>query len=253
MRAEDFEYLYKLEENFWWFVAMRDITDTIVGADLQGQHLNVLDAGSGTGYNLLHYENQGQRVFSFDISADALAAVRDRGFQKICQASVTEIPYRSEAFDVVFSFDVVQQLSAEDGKKAIREMQRVLKPGGRLFIRVAAFEWMRSSHDEEMDTLHRYTRSELTEILKSAGFEVQLASYANTFLFPVVLLKRSLKRLGIGAGSDVKPLPSGLGWIDPIFRRVLGAEASFLRNRITFPLGLSVVAYAKKTGLGVSR
>jgi SAM-dependent methyltransferase len=246
MRAEDFEYLYKLEESFWWFVAMRGITDAIVGADIQGRHLDILDAGCGTGYNLLHYKKQGHRVFSFDVAADALRAVRDRGPQKICQASVTDIPYRSETFDRVFSFDVVQQISAEDGKKAIREMHRVLKPGGRLFIRVAAYEWMRSSHDEELATLHRYTRGELTGILKANGFDVQLASYANTLLFPVVVLKRALKSLGIGGGSDVKPLPAGLAWIDPIFRRILSAEASVFAADITLPFGLSVIAYAKK-------
>lgn len=247
MRAEEFEYLYNLEEHFWWFAAMRHITDTIVGGDIRGQRLDILDAGSGTGYNIQHYEKQGHRVFSFDVSADAIAGVRKRGLQNLCQASVTDIPYRSEAFDLVLSFDVVQQISAEDGKKAIREMHRVLKPGGLFFIRVAAFEWMRSSHDQDLATLHRYTRSELTGLLKSAGFELQLVSYANMLLFPVAALNRALKNLGVGGGSDVKPLPSGLGWIDPIFRRILSAEASVLGTGVTLPVGLSVIAYAKKS------
>ena len=246
MRSEDFEYLYNLEERFWWFVAMRHITDTIVGQDLKAHSLDILDAGCGTGYNIQHYESLGHRVFSFDVSSDALAGVRKRGVRKICQASVTQIPYRSETFDLVFSFEVVDQLDPIGAAEAIREMHRVLKPGGGLYIRVPAFEWMRSSHDDDIATAHRYTRPELREMLKLVGFEIQLVSYANTLLFPVVLLKRSLKKFGVGRGTDVKPLPPGLGWIDPLFRGALASEASVLGANRCLPFGLSVIAYAKK-------
>jgi SAM-dependent methyltransferase len=246
MRAEDFEYLYNLEERFWWFVAMRQITDTIVGPDIKKLPLDLLDAGCGTGYNIEHYEKSGHRVFSFDIAEHAIAGVLKRGFRKVCQASVTQIPYRSGTFDLVFSFDVLEQLSVEDGAHAIREMHRVLKPGGNLFIRVPAFEWMRSSHDADLNTVHRYSRPELVQMLRRVGFEIRLASYANTLLFPVVVLRRSLKRLGVGRGTDVKPLPGALGWIDPIFQNVLAAEARVLGAGKSFPFGLSVITYAKK-------
>jgi SAM-dependent methyltransferase len=246
MQARDFEDLYNLEERFWWFVAMRQITDTVLSEDLERGSLDILDAGCGTGYNIEHYEKPGHRVFSFDVSSDALAGVRKRGVRKVCQASITQIPYRSETFDLVVSFEVVDQLQAEGALEAVREMHRVLKPGGSLYIRLPAFEWMRSSHDEEIATAHRYTRQEVATLLQRAGFDVRLASYANTLLFPVVLLKRSLKKLGVGRGSDVKPLPAGLGWIDGIFRRVLAAEARVLGAKQALPLGLSVIAYAKK-------
>lgn len=246
MRAEDFEYLYRLEEHYWWFVAMRRITDAVVGPELRGRALTVLDAGCGTGYNVEHYEKAGHTVFAFDIAREAISGVQRKGFLRICQASVTEIPYRSGTFDFVFSFDVVQQLSMKEGEQALQEMHRVLKPGGRLFIRVAAFEWLRSSHDAELHTQHRYTRSELQALLKHAGFELRRATYANTLLFPVILLRRFLKKFGVGGGTDVKPLPAGLRWIDPIFYTIMSAEAGFLSGRRAFPFGLSVICYARK-------
>ena len=79
------------------------------------------------------------------------------------------------------------------------------------------------------------------------GFETRLATYANTFLFPVVLLRRTLKKLGVGRGTDVKPLPRGLGWIDPIFCKVMSAEAPILAARRSLPFGLSVICCARKT------
>jgi SAM-dependent methyltransferase len=246
MREKDFEYLYSLEERFWWFVAMRAITDTIVGGELKDRNLRILDAGCGTGYNIGHYQKAGHSVFALDISAEAIAGVRQRGFQKVCQASVVEIPYTSATFDFVFSFDVLSQVPVPYGDEAIREMYRVLKPGGFLYARVPAFEWMRSSHDEDLHTMHRYACPELREKLREAGFEVRLATYANTLLFPVVLLRRLLKHLGIGQGSDVKPLPTALSWLDPVFRGVLGTEARVVGSGGRFPFGLSVICYARK-------
>jgi SAM-dependent methyltransferase len=245
MRDKDFEFLYNLEERFWWFVAMRAITDAIVAGELKG-NLTILDAGCGTGYNVCHYEQAGHTVFALDVAADAIAGARQRGLRKLCQASVTEIPYTSSTFDFVFSFDVLEQIPVPSAEDAIHEMHRVLKPGGYLFARVPAFEWLRSSHDQDLRTHHRYSCPELREKLEAAGFEIRLASYANSLLFPVVLLRRSLKRFGVGKGTDVKPLPAALAWLDPIFRRVLGAEAGLLSSGKRLPFGLSVICYARK-------
>lgn len=246
MRPEDFENLYNLEERYWWFVAMRRITDAIVGPEIHGRRLTVLDAGCGTGYNVQHYEGLGHSVFALDVAEEAIAGVQRRGFRKVTQASATEIPFRTDAFDLVFSFDVLEQISPKAGERAIREMHRVLKPGGSLYIRVPAFEWMRSSHDEDLRTAHRYSRAELQGMLRAAGFELRLATYANTLLFPLAVFRRALKRFGIGRGTDVKPLPQGLTWINPIFCRVLAAEAHILAARLRFPIGLSVICYARK-------
>lgn len=247
MRTADYEYLYSIEEDFWWFVAMRQIADAIIAPDARGRSLTMLDAGCGTGYNIRHFEAEGHTVFAFDISEDALSGVRRRGFHKVCRASAVAIPYRSETFDFAYSFDVIDELSLNDADKAFAEIRRVLKPGGLFLVRLPALEWMRSSHDDDIETVHRYTRPELREALQRAGFELRFTSYANMFLFPIVFVSRSLKRVGIGRGTDTKPLPQGLRWIDPIFRRLLAAERGFLGARRSLPIGLSVIGYAQKT------
>ena len=191
----------------------------------------------------------GRDVYGLDVTMDALEWVRKRGFQKITQASVTDIPFRSETFDLVFSFDVLPQVPLKTDEPAIREMHRVLKPNGYLFVRAAAFEWLRSSHDEDLHTMHRFTRPELVEKLIGAGFDVEWSSYANGFLFPVILLRRFLKHAGIGKGTDVRPLPRGLGWLDSIFRNVLSRESGWFRSGRNLPFGLSVICWARKKSL----
>ncbi len=251
MRTVDYELLYQLEEKYWWFAAMREITDAVAGPELQKKYLRILDAGCGTGYNLGHYGSKDSfEIYGIDISSDALEWVRKRGFRKIAQGSVTEIPYQSEVFNIVFSFDVLQQLRPDTNEDALREMHRVLKPGGLLFIRVAAFEWLRSSHDDDIQSMHRFSRNELAQKLRDAHFEIEYISYANSFLFPFVVVRRLLKHAGIGGGTDVKPLPRGFGWIDSIFRGILASEAKWLSSGKTFPFGVSVICRARKGTAG---
>jgi SAM-dependent methyltransferase len=247
MHAHDFELLYQLEETYWWFAAMREITDTVAARELRQPGLRILDAGCGTGFNLRHYSADPSRdVYGLDIAEVALQHVRQRGWSKITQASVTEIPYRPETFDIVFSFDVVSMIPRDSLDLALGEMMRVLKPQGHLFIRVAAFKWLWSSHDEALQVRYRYTRDELADRLSAAGFVVEWTSYANGFLFPVILLRRFLKRVGIGGGTDVKPLPRGLRWMDGIFRGILTSEARWFKSGRRLPFGLSLIAYARR-------
>jgi SAM-dependent methyltransferase len=247
MHEQDFELLYQLEENYWWFPAMREITDTIIAAQLERRNLKILDAGCGTGFNLGHYGSRDSRdVYGLDIATAALKHVQKRGFRKVAQASITDIPFKSETFDLVFSFEVVTQTPYEMHDLSLRELHRVLTPGGHLFLRVPAFMWLWSSHDEELQVRYRYTRDELAARMAKAGFVVEWSSYANGFLFPVILVRRFLKRAGIGGGTDVKPLPRGLGWLDGIFRRILASEAKWFKAGRTLPFGLSLICYARK-------
>ena len=247
MHAQDFELLNQLEEKYWWFPAMRQITDTIAARELEQPNLRLLDAGCGTGFNLGYYADGNSRdVYGLDIATAALEHVRRRGFHKIAQASITDIPFKSETFDMVFSFEVLTQTPRDMHDSTLREMHRVLKPGGHLFIRVPAFMWLWSSHDEELEVRYRYTRDELAKRISDAGFAIEWTSYANGFLFPIILLRRFLKRLGIGGGTDVKPLPRGLGWLDGIFRGVLASEAPWFKSGRRLPFGLSLICYARK-------
>src|SRR5262245_20876914 len=175
---------------------MRRITDAIAAKDLRVRALTVLDAGCGTGYNIHHYEKAGHTVFAFDIAAPAIAFVQKRGFRKVARASVAEIPYQSNTFDFAYCLDVLDELP-DKAEQAMREIHRVLKPGGGFLVRLPAFNWMRSSHDEELSTLHRYTRSEVQRMLSLVGFEPHFTSYANTLLFPVVVVHRALKKIGV--------------------------------------------------------
>jgi SAM-dependent methyltransferase len=247
MRVEDFELLYELESTYWWFVAMRRITNTLLRVELQKPDIRVLDAGCGTGFNVKYYGAiESRRVFGLDIADAAMDCIKRKGIDTAAQASIAAIPFLSQTFDIVFSLEVVTQIPRELHDTALQEMYRVLKPGGSLFLRVPAFMWLWSSHDEVLQVRYRYTRQEIEAKLAGLGYHVEWISYANGFLFPIILLRRFLKHLGIGGGSDVRPLPRGLGWLDRTFRWVLESEAGWFRLGRRLPFGLSLICHAKK-------
>src|SRR5262245_52628369 len=256
MRTEDYECLYRLEEDFWWFAGMREITAALLDPLLPPSDRVILDAGCGTGGNLewlARYAGNGH-VVGIDLISTAIEFCRKRTHERLALASVTDLPFGAGSFDLVTSFDVLVQIpDGGSDERAMREMFRVLKPGGIAFVRGAAYEWMKSGHDRALDTQRRYTLGALWEKLKRAGFEVLRGTYANSLLFPVVAVRRLLlKRIGLAEeGSDVKPLPQNRQWLNRILTNALLWEAKRLRDPdVKLPVGLSAICVARRPNGG---
>jgi len=243
----EYQRMYEAEERQWWYAGMRALSLALLADPLsrlarEGKAARILDAGCGTGNNLLHLAGHGRAV-GVDLSEEALRFCRTRGVAA-ARAGLLALPFQGGAFDCVTSFDVIYHRWVEDDAAAVREMARVLRPGGVLLVRVPALRWLWGAHDEAVHSRHRYRRPELRRVLERAGLEVVRATYANTVLLPLVAARRALDRVTGRHGSDVGFLPGPLEWA---FRSVLRAEALWVR-RFPLPLGSSVFALARKPG-----
>ncbi len=253
MQIEDYQYLHELEDRFWWFAGMRTISAALLDQYYAANcDRTILDAGCGTGANLIwlrRYARDGN-VYGIDLSAQALQLCRQKGPKQLVQASVTDLPFGDSSFDLVTSFDVLAQLPTSGvDAEAMREMHRVLRPGGIAFIRTAAYEWLRSEHDLALGTQKRYQLSELASRLEQSGFSVLRATYANSLLLPAIAFQRLvLKRVRLAPrGSDVKPLPRWLAPLDTFMRLILQAEAKWLQVRhFALPTGVSAICVVRK-------
>ncbi|HJQ71497.1 MAG TPA: class I SAM-dependent methyltransferase [Blastocatellia bacterium] len=244
MQTEEYRAMFELEESLWWYDGMRAVTAAILNNHLKrSERLRLLDVGCGTGYSLAWLrERLGAEGFGVDLSRLAAEFWRERGLDTGAVASAASLPFVSAAFDLVTCFDVIYQLDFDEARSAVREMRRVLKPGGLLFIREPAYQWVRGPHDVAVGTRHRYTLGELRRLLDSEGLTPRRATYANTLLFGAATAHRLMSRLTRAEGSDVKPVPE---WMNRGLAAALKLEARLLK-RVTFPFGLSAIALAEK-------
>src|SRR5687768_5416876 len=134
------ELTSQAEETHFWFRGFRAFVAPAL-ADIAGRRsdLRLIDCGCGTGHNLALLATHG-RALGFDLSRGGVVRARHRGRQ-VVRANVVHIPFASSTFDVATSFDVLQ--CVVDAAQAVREMARILKPGGTVLLTVAAFEALR--------------------------------------------------------------------------------------------------------------
>ncbi|MGE0058643.1 MAG: class I SAM-dependent methyltransferase [Dehalococcoidia bacterium] len=244
MDPAEYDYLYDLEENLWWFVAQRRITEALLRKHLtrSGSPLKVLDAGAGTGGQLEQLQRFGQ-VTSFDFEPKAVEYFAQRQRGRVLVASTDAIPFADNTFDLVTSFDVICQLPSPNDEMALKELSRVLKPGGTLYVRTPALQALYGGHDVTLHTKHRYTTNEMARKMREAGLDVLQSTYANTFLFPVAATRRLIAKVRHSSGeSDVRAVSPML---NTALKTLFSVEATIL-PRTSLPVGLSVIAIARK-------
>ena len=109
--------------------------------------MRVLDAGCGGGRNIRYLLREGCEVFGVDISAQAIAEVRNMASklapglpaENFQVAGVEAIPFADEFADVVVCNSVLHFARDEKQLEAmVRGLWRVLRPGGMLFCRLAS-------------------------------------------------------------------------------------------------------------------
>ena len=245
MRREQLQEMRELEDHYWWFVGRRRMVRDLVVRHMAGREsLRVLDAGCGTGGTLTALEGVGE-LWGCDISTDALDMCRLRGLDKLVQASVEALDFDDANFDVVISCDVLEHVKDDTG--AMREMARVLRPGGICVLTLPAYMWLWSEHDEALGHFRRYVGGEVRRLVEGAGLRVEKFSGAVTLVLPMIVLYRVFKRLtrrrrDDKAQTSLVQLPE---WINRFFIRLLDLE-NLLMRRLRLPWGASVVVVARK-------
>jgi len=244
MQQHTYPIMYEVEGKHWWFIGRRKIIESFVSricADLGKRKPRILDVGCGTGANIQMLSNFGVTE-GVDVSAEALDFCRARGLSKVKQGAAEALPYEDASFDLVTGLDVVEHL--DDDVAGLKEMRRVLRPGGRALLFVPAFMFLWGVQDDISHHRRRYTLLDLKMRLRKAGLEVERATYANITFFLPILIGRVIMRLtGLRPASEnnitIGALNGFLGWI-------FGAESWWLK-RMNFPFGVSIVCIAQRT------
>jgi SAM-dependent methyltransferase len=244
MEKPEYETMAAVELRHWWYGGMRAVSAALLDAAYGGRHdLHILDAGCGTGGDAQFLRRYG-RVVGLDYAAEAAPFVGARLPGRFARGSVLALPFADASFDLVTSYDVLYHRGVPDEAAALAEARRVLRPGGRLLIRLPAYEWLRSRHDRQVHTRRRYTAGEVRDLLERAGLAVERCTYVLSLLFPIPAAARLLERFTPDSGDE-----SAMGMPSPAVNAALRApmalEAAWLSLGGSFPFGLSVVCLAR--------
>jgi len=233
----------RAERDHFWFRGFRRVFEPLVADLAGGRDLDILDCGCGTGHNLSWLSRHG-RATGIDLTWAGLQFARAAGMRRLARASAGELPFGDARFDLVTSFDVLYALPDAMEHAAIAEMFRVLRPGGRLVVNVAALESLRGNHSILSGEIRRYSRGSLRKKLEAAGFRVERLTYRNMAILPLVAGVRLAQRV-TGHVESQEEIAVPTAPVNAVLSGVLAAEASLLRM-IDLPLGSSLMAVAER-------
>lgn len=202
--------------------------------------MRILDAGCGTGL-LAQKLGEFGTVDALDMNPLACDFARARGVN-VAQASVTNLPFPDNTFDIVVCVDVIYHQSVSDDQKALAEMARVLKQGGKLILRAPALSWLRSSHDVHVHTRERYDKAQLFGKIQGAGLSVEKLSFVGMPLLPAAWFRHLTRNKATIVESGVKRVPRILNF--------LIQTSLYLENLVVsyahIPYGIGLFAVARK-------
>ncbi len=196
----------------------------------------ILEVGAGVG-NMTAFLLRHGEVTATDIDEPSLERLRqrfgDRGNLHVHRWDLAEPYPDSEArFDTVVCINVLEHIEDED--RALREMLRLLKPGGRLALLVPQGMWLYGPFDKKIGHYRRYSPEGLQRAIEGAGFTVRRVVHFNLLGVPGWWLNaKVLKRDHLSAGM--------LRIFDRISPPILWAE-----RHAPLPYGLSLIAEAQR-------
>ena len=253
MQQHTYAIMRRVEESHWWFVGrrqiirsflerlFRDLRANCAGQGEKGSAINILDVGCGTGANLEMLSQFG-RAQGVDVSAEALSFCQARGLEQVKLGAAEALPYDDNSFELVTGLDVVEHL--DDDLAGLKEMRRVLRPGGRALLFVPAFMFLWGVQDDISNHRRRYTLKDLKRVVREAGFEVERATYVNiSFFAPILFGRLFMRATGLRPESENNIT---IGFLNGVLGKLLAAERSPLRY-LNFPFGVSIICVARKT------
>lgn len=233
-------FTFDVEERHWWYRGRRAVIDAVLdGLDLDAG-ARILDAGCGSGRNMVQLARRGT-VTGIELAPASLEAARERGVGPVVPGSLDEpLPFGDAAFDLALALDVLEHV--EDDRAALAELARVVAPGGRLLVTVPQYGWLWGEHDVLAHHHRRYTRALLLRRAEAAGLQGERVTAFNAALLPAIAAVRLAQRARRRAqpGSDLDRTPQGL--VNSALERVIRAEAALIRRGRDLPAGVSLLA-----------
>lgn len=239
MEPNAYKRMAEIQSDHWWFVARRSILSRLIKSLGLPENSEILEAGCGPGGNLAMLSQFGE-VYGFDPDKSARDFAMQQGTRHVAAGFLPKtIPFIDKQFDLVCAFDVIEHLDEEEA--SLIALKAKVKPGGYALFTVPAHPFLWSSHDLRHHHKRRYNKKQFEANITRAGFEIRKSSWFNCFLFPIVVMIRSVNRIRANSDHDDEAIP----WrpINKLLTLIFELEG-FLLRYFNLPFGVSIVLLA---------
>jgi 2-polyprenyl-6-hydroxyphenyl methylase/3-demethylubiquinone-9 3-methyltransferase len=179
-------------------------------------HSTMVDVGAGVGQISSVGERHGAAVVPIDIAPRLVGRLRER-FSAAMVASATDLPFATGSVDFVVSSECIEH--TRDPRKAVREMMRILRPGGVLFLTTPNLPWRWSVGLAELLRIRRFegienwlSRSALRRTIVESGGEIVGTAGLHILPFQLTPLLPVIRWIN-DHGQWLKPLMINQCWI----------------------------------------
>ena len=248
MDQKFYQEYYKLEREGWWFKARLSILENYCQAIITNPDMKILNVGAATGATSEMLSKYG-KVTSLEYDEFCCKFLKEKTGIEAINASLTELPFENNSYDIICALDVIEHI--ENDNKAVEEIYRVLKPKGKYFITVPAFQSLWSNHDVVNHHFRRYKKKQLNKLIENTNLKIDHSTYFNFWLFIPISITRFIlnniprKKDSNLSGSDNEILQSS-NIINRILYRIFHSEKFLLRINIKFPFGISILTIGYK-------
>jgi SAM-dependent methyltransferase len=244
MNSDEYANLERVEARHWYYVAKRAfVRDWILRLRPPRASDELLDCGAGTGRFALEMQRH-CRTRVLDDHEESLARLRERfSADRVHALEGPRLPLDDAAVQYVTALDVLEHIP--DDAAALREMARVLAPGGLCVATVPADMTLWSDWDEVLHHQRRYDRRGFTALFGNPAWEILHVNYTNVLAYPAVWALRRWRGLRPAAPGTTRaedripaaPLNALLRW----------SFQALAMSRVPFPFGVSLLLVARRT------
>ena len=177
-----------------------------------------------------------------------LKAARRNPGTPFVQFDLRKCPLPDQCIDGVTALNVLEHI--DDDFTALKEIYRILKPGGVAHVEVPAGPFCYDMYDEVLMHFRRYRLRDLAVLALNAGFTVERATHIGFLLYPAfVWVKQKNRRIGKRLAIEEKhrsvarQISRTAG--SRVLRAVLGVEL-LAAKLTTYPFGIRAVVRLRR-------